>query len=240
MRRKMYKVIVLMVGIMVLFNAQMVFAAEKEELIVIDDVEEDDTKYDEISDYLENRGKEILSSWRYRASTVMLVGVKRYQQSYESWSEDIMSGMEGQTIGRSGCTLTCFTMAKNFLLGTDDNPGIVNRVLGSYACDFSWSGAAETYGLNIAIGRRYFTPAEISNSRANLIIIGAIDEFSAPVIVGYKDETSENTHFVLAYGYTSEGDIIIMDPASDNRTLLSECVNEQSNNFIHRIYTYIR
>lgn len=75
----------------------------------------------------------------------------------------------------------------------------------------------------------------ITNERARLNIIGAIDEYSKPAIVGLKT-SSGSTHFVVAYGYTSDGDIIISDPASSDRTRISYYYNK--NYFVHRIYVY--
>ncbi len=204
-----------------------------EEKAIIDyDVHEDTTKYNEINEYLIQRGREILSNPQSR-TTVKLSNIKRLKQADSRWAQDIMQ-TEGLTIGKAGCCLTSFTMVRNLISSKSDTPATVNTALGDNACQFKWQPAADTYGYTIITA--VSNDNGISDESARLNVVGAIDEYSRPAIIGLKRPSG--THFVVGYGYTSEGDIIICDPASRNYTMLSQYFDDGY--FVHRIYVYSR
>ena len=97
----------------------------------------------------------------------------------------------------------------------------------------NWSYAENLYGYTALTKVR--NDSGVSNEVARLNVVGAIDEYSRPAILGLKT-SSGSTHFVVGYGYTSDGDIIICDPASRNYTMLSEYFD--AGYFVYRIYVY--
>lgn len=235
--RKLVKLWSIAMSMMLCINAPTVYASSiEQDEIKIDsnlevDVFEDDSDYDDINDYLIDHGREVLNNSGKRSSTT-LSGIKRLRQSDSRWSSVVMKTCN-KTIGSSGCTLTSFTMVRNLLSGTNDTPADVNAKLGNAACPFQWETAKTLYGYTILT--KVSDNNGISNERARLNIVGAIDEYSRPAIVGVKN-SSGGTHFVVAHGYTSDGDIIICDPAERNYTRLSQYYN--AGNFVYRIYVY--
>lgn len=222
----------------VCFGSIPVNAATNEETIALWsgmdlDVAEDTSKYDELRDELRERGQEILSAQKARGSvtsTVTLSGISWLGQADSRWSSITMQ-TAGLTIGSSGCTLTSFTMVRNFLSGTSDTPATVNSVMGNYACPFYWNQAASYYGYSVI----FANSNDSGISGADEVIIGIIDSYELPSIIGLKN-SSGNTHFVVAYGYDTTGEIIIRDPASSSVSLLSYYLN--NGYYVHRIYTY--
>lgn len=77
----------------------------------------------------------------------------------------------------------------------------------------------------------------INTDSAKELIIGIIDTFEVPVIVGFI-KPNGGTHFVLASGFFEDGSICIKDPASKNYTRLSQYLDQGY--IIHRIYAYSR
>lgn len=252
MRKKSYKVMALLISIMVVFSCRIVAVAENLETIgevsfayIPLDVGNDDGEDMELVECLAQHGQEVLDNWKYRSSTVSIIGIVRLQQSDPRWNDfemgryvDDNGNVKIYTIGNSGCTLTCFTMVKNFLDKTSLTPVDVYNYLGAYiSFSFHWEEAARKCGYTIQL--KLHKDSGISNDTARLAVIGAIDEYSRPAIIGFSyDGNLNNTHFVLGYGYTSDGDIMIYDPASTNNTMLSQYVNETSGAYIHRIYIY--
>ncbi len=215
-----------MLGVKTPFYAQENFTYEL-------DVYEDTSQYDEINAMLEERGREIIENNNSNSRYIrFLLSVTRLVQTDSRWS-NVQLGTSGQTIGSAGCCLTSFTMIRNYISGTSDTPVNVNSVLGSNANPFNYSVAASRYGYDIVTAK--YENAGISESTAKSIIIGALNEFSKPVLVGVKN-SSGATHFVVAAGYNSDLDIIIKDPASRNYVVLSQYLN--AGYYVHRIYCF--
>lgn len=230
--KKLVKLCSMVMGMVLCFNSVTAYASAAEQAVKIDetyelDVYEDDSAYDEVNDYLIQHGREVLENTKKRSS-VTLSGIKRLVQSDPRWSSVVMQKC-GKTIGGSGCALTSFTMVRNLLSGTNDTPADVNAKLGDAACPLNWETAREKYGYKILTRVTH----QISNEVARLHIVGAIDEYSRPAIVGMS---GNGEHFVVANGYTSDGDIIICDPSARNYTRLSQYYN--NGYYVDRIYVY--
>lgn len=233
MKRKFLKTLALLLTLVMGFGITSDVKAEESNYVTINDVDEDTAEYDEINEYLIQRGREALSNPMCRSS-VRLSNIKRLVQTDSRWSSVVMQSA-GLTIGRSGCCLTSFTMVRNLISNVSETPATVNAALGNYACDFNWSYAENLYGYTALTKMR--NDSGISNEAARLNVVGAIDEYSRPAILGLR--TSSNaTHFVVGYGYTSDGDIIICDPASRNYTMISDYFDDGY--YVHRIYVYTR
>lgn len=154
-----------------------------------------------------------------------------YYQGDEMWCDDIMLTQK-RTIGNAGCCLTSFAMIQRFLGGMY-NPRGVNNKLGNGACPFEYTTAASVFGFTIS-NYKYGT---VVDDYAIEFIIGAIDS-GYPVLVGLTpDDTSKNTHFVAAYGYSGDT-IYINDPAGGrDYTPLSQYLSGYS---VHRLYVYTK
>lgn len=209
----------------------------QESSVICLDVQEDTSQYEQIYTYLEEHGKEVLENYKMRSS-VSLGNITRLAQADSRWANEVIQeanaeqGIKEVTIGSGGCCLTSFTIVRNCISNTSDTPSTVHAKLGSAACPFSWSTAATTYGYTILTGRQ--NDNGISDESARLTVVGAIDEYCLPVIIGMK--YSGGTHFVVGYGYTSDGDIIICDPAGRNYTRFSQYTEEGY--YVHRLYIY--
>lgn len=141
-----------------------------------------------------------------------------FQDGGESWCNNIMQTCN-QTIAKAGCCLTSFTMIQRYF-GGNDNPGEVNTKLGTAACPFNYSTAANKYGYSIS-GLKM---EAVSDEYAKSFIIGAITA-DRPVLVGMHTDTGSGTHFVAAYGYNGNT-VYIRDPASNrNYTTLDNYLN---------------
>lgn len=198
------------------------------------DVREDTSEYDEINEYLVEHGREVLENQKRRNvnAQVKLGNIVRLRQDDVRWKDEVMETRK-LTIGSAGCCLTSFTIMKNRLSGTTDTPSDVNSKMGEYACDFNWIQAESLYGYTILT--KVSKETGITNERAKLNIVGAIDEYSQPAIVGLK-KSDNSTHFVVAYGYDSDGEIVICDPAGRNYTKISQYYD--AGYFVHRLYVY--
>lgn len=215
---------------MTLFGCLTTEASASEPVIELD-VYEDTSEFDEMNEYLVERGREILLNPRTRTS-VNLVNISRLAQNNPSWANDIMQ-TEGVTIGSQGCCLTSFTMIRNCISSVSNTPRNVNATLGNYACPFYYNQAASAYGYQILTKARNDAGLNQENARFN--IVGAIDDFSRPVLVGLKN-SSGATHFVVAKGYNTNGEIYILDPAPANYSNLSSYTN--NGYFIYVFYVY--
>lgn len=200
------------------------------------DVAEDTSEYDELNEYLIQHAREILGDSRTRTS-VRLTGINRLVQTDSRWKNVVLNGdnERGLTIGQAGCCLTSFTMVRNLLSGTSDTPADVNTALGNGAIPFNWETAKSTYDYTILTKRR--DDSGISKESIYLNVVGAIDEYSRPVIIGFKlTSDPSKTHFVVGHGYTTEGEIIICDPASRNYTAISQYYD--AGYYVYEFYVY--
>lgn len=232
-KKNFCRLLALTIVIFLGFNYALNVKAE-EDIIIINDIGGDASQYDEINEYLMQHAKEILSNSKTRNGYVKLSGIQRLVQTDSRWSNEIMQ-TDGISIGRAGCCLTSFTMIRNLISNVSDTPSTVNSVMGDNASPFNFYYAASAYGYTILTERR--EDSGISDEATILNVIGAIDEYSRPVLIGLK-KSSGSTHFVVGYGYTLDGDVIICDPAGRNYTMLSQYFDEGY--FAHRIYVYTR
>lgn len=203
---------------------------EYDELYNTSDVSIATSHYIAIRNYLINRGRQIFS--QRATGSYMLSNINRLAQMDSRW-KDVQICPSGGTIGNSGCALTSFTMARNYLSDANDTPATVAGALGSFACPFNWKEAPKLYGYTTIVGES--NDNGIDSDTAISLIAGTIDVYDIPVIVGFI-KSNGDTHFVLAYGYMSSGDIYIKDPASQNYGSLSRYLDEGCS--IHRIYAY--
>jgi predicted double-glycine peptidase len=225
---------VLLAFALLLTSGTQVFAQINESTSPIDtyDIEEDTSSFDDLNEYLTERGQEIIENFNPRLrSEVSIYGINRLTQADSRWGSVIMQ-TEGSTIASAGCLLTSFTMVRNYLSGVNNTPADVNYSLGNNACPFNWSSAASAYGYTIQCALQNNNGIAASTAYSN--IIGAMNEFNAPAIIGVKSGSS--THFVVGYGYTSSGDVLIKDPAGRNYSYLSTYLN--SGYIVHRFYIY--
>lgn len=161
-----------------------------------------------------------------RENPIILSGFQNLQQSNSAWGNVVMQTC-GQTIGKSGCCLTSFTMIQRYYGGTD-NPAQVNAKLGNAACPFVYGTAASKYGYTYNLA----SSSSVANFKS--YIKGAIASGN-PVLIGM--EYAGGTHFVAAYGYNGD-EIIISDPASVNYQYLSDYLNKGYT--VYRLCTYFK
>ena len=211
-----------------------VYAAEDSwEEVQLDDISgiENTT---ELNNLLAERGSAIRKK-RLDDRGFALTNIKRLLQNDSQWKDVVIGTRENGTkitMGESGCTITSFTIVSNWLSNTSITPVDVKNRMGSNACPFAWTVAESLYGYDLAI--KEMNDNGIASGTDT--ILGAIDLYETPVIVGVKNAAT--THFVVAYGYTSSYDIIISDPAQRNYTTLSQYLNEGY--YIHRIFLYLK
>lgn len=199
------------------------------------DVAEDTSKYDALNEYLIQHAREILSNPKARAS-ITLSGIKRLTQADSRWGSVVINGSgEKATISSAGCCLTSFAMVRNLISGTSDTPADINTTLGDYAYNFRWDIAEEKYDYTVLTSKR--KDSGISKENVYLNIVGVIDEYSLPAIVGFKlASDTTKTHFVVAHGYTLDGDLIICDPAGRNYTKISQYYD--AGYYVYEFYVY--
>ena len=194
----------------ILMAAMPMRSVNAQEFTIEVDVDEDVSQFDDINAYLEEHGKEVLDNYKMRSS-VTLGNINRLAQADSRWKNEVMQTAES-TIGNAGCCLTSFTIVRNCISRTSDTPATVNSTLGDAACPFNWEIARSTYGYSILTKMR--NDSGISNESARLTVVGAIDEYSRPVMIGMK--YSGGNHFVVGYGYTRDGEILKWDSAGRN------------------------
>lgn len=186
-------------------------------------VSESEAEYDTVGDpeliaMLTARGRAIRMR-RFDDRGFALTGIVRLLQSDPRWANVLMQS-EGLSIGEYGCALTSFTIVSNWLSNRSQTPAEVNTILGNDACDMNWEGAANKFGYRLILNK-IFSSSSLADAKD--LVMGSIDYYQKPVIVGMKNNASGEKHFVVAYGYNENMDIIICDPADYNptRTTLS-------------------
>ena len=100
----------------------------------------------------------VFSSW---AKADVLLDVPFFSQIDDRWSDHEM--MQGETIGGTGCMMTCFSMALKYY-GVNTNPGIFN----------DWLRANQGYIPNVGLDRS--KPAEYAQEKGVDIIVGNLIE----------------------------------------------------------------
>lgn len=158
-----------------------------------------------------------------------ILDVPSYYQDGEIWSNDLMKTLN-LTINDAGCTLTSFAMAQRHI-GGSENPRGVNNTLGSSACYFNWTEAAEKFGYTIPIADR----TTQTYQEAFTTIVGSIGMYMQPVIVGLINKYNGDTHYVVATGYFNNT-IYINDPSSNSTHYDLASFSDEYN--INRIYVY--
>jgi len=162
-------------------------------------IEADLSKYIEFSKQLSTSAATRSSRYYYPT---------KYFQNGELWSGDYMESKH-KTIGGYGCALTSFAMLVS-LNNYSDDPGEVNQVMGSNACNFAWDAAETNYNLE----QYRVSWSTLSETTAEGAIAGILEEEGLCIVGMFK---GDKTHFVLARGYnTGVGSIgiRIYDPES--------------------------
>ena len=206
--------------------------AEDEQIIVLDSCEGlNVAQFEEENNRLFSLGKQLQN--RRQNTICALASFPTLYQGDEAWKDCIML-TRGRTIGAAGCCLTSFTMIQQYYGGTD-TPDLVNTRMGNYACDFYYYEAADIFDYTItSCIMKDSDEAPVSYEDMVDYVWAAIWE-GHPVLIGMRHET-ENTHFVVAYGYAYDY-IFIKDPAqSRNKTYLSEYMDLGYE--IHRVIIY--
>lgn len=187
---------------------------------------ESEAEYDTVGDpeliaMLTARGRAIRMR-RFDDRGFALTGIVRLLQSDPRWANVVMQS-RGLTIGKAGCTLTSFTIVSNWLSNRSQTPAEVNTILGDDACYMNWTGAASKFGYRLTLFKEF---SSSSLADAKDLVMGSIDYYQKPVIVGMATDSGES-HYVVAYGYNENMDIIICDPAdcSPTRTTFSQYTN---------------
>ncbi|MCM1486742.1 MAG: C39 family peptidase [Firmicutes bacterium] len=144
------------------------------------------------------------------------LAVKQLYQSGQSWSNDYLgtsSSNSSDTIGKSGCLLTCTTMYYNFLNNASETPGTMNTKLknaGMNTVDLDLSCIAKYFGwttLYYEKSSTYSYDTILTKVKGNYGIAGG-----HPVIVRLIIKGADDMHFVVCYGYDGTK-ILIRDPA---------------------------
>lgn len=200
---------------------------------------ESDAEYDTVGDpeliaMLTARGRAIRMR-RFDDRGFALTGIVRLLQSDPRWANVVMQS-EGLPIGTHGCALTSFTIVSNWLSNRSQTPVDVNTILGNDACGMKWYNAASKFGYRVILYKEF---SSSSLADAKDLVMGSIDYYQKPVIVGMAT-ASGDSHYVVAYGYNENMDIIICDPAehSPTRTTLSQYTN--LNYYITQVIMYSR
>lgn len=194
------------------------------------DVCENTSEYDEVVETLQERGTEILNQLNPKTRAIVkFFDIERLLQSDSRWGS-VKLGNTNVSMASEGCCITSFTMIHRYLSGSADTPADVNTKLGTNGYPLNYSKAAETYGYTIKAAHS----VAMTDANATATIIGAMDTYSLPVLVGMQ--SSSTTHFVVASGYNSGGGILIRDPASTTYTLLSQYLDKGYE--VNRIYVF--
>lgn len=138
--------------------------------------------------------------------------VTYYSQFDKRWA-DIMYGTSG-TIGQAGCGPTSMAIVISTLTGEAHDPVELSRwsVAHGYRCEGNGSyhslipSAAAAYGLTC---------------QGNLSAQGIVDALSSHklvVAIMSKGHFTKNGHFIVLRGVTSDGKILVADPASYKRS----------------------
>ena len=171
-------------------------------------------------DYIEGSGQNY-------DSAVFMDGGKEvfyYNQLDERWANDMYG--QSSTIGEAGCGPTSMSIVISTLTGEKHDPIELSKwsVANGHHCEGNGSyhslipAAAEGYGLSC---------------EGDLPIQGIIDALSSGklvVAIMSKGHFTSSGHFIVLRGITSEGKILVADPASHKRSQqvwdLSLIINE--------------
>lgn len=108
-------------------------------------------------------------------------------------------------------------------------------MLGNAACPFYWDTAASIFGYEIVA----YSRTDTYGGTAMNWIVGALDTYRCPVIVGMYN--GDRTHFVVANKYTTASNVVtdigILDPDRyTDYTWLQEYFDDRWR--INRLYVY--
>ncbi|MDL2300972.1 C39 family peptidase [Lachnospiraceae bacterium OttesenSCG-928-D06] len=137
-----------------------------------------------------------------------------YSQFDERWA-DSMYGTSG-TIGEAGCGPTSMAMVLSTLLGNAHDPVELAQwsVTNGYRCEGNGSyhslipESAKAYGRNV----------EGAGKEEGQKIVDALSAGKLVVVIMAKGHFTSSGHFIVLRGVTSEGKILVADPASYNRS----------------------
>lgn len=148
-------------------------------------------------------------------NTSLSYSVPYYRQTDSRW-KNIRIGIQGDTIGTSGCTTCCLAMTESYRTKTAVTPDIMKSRL-SYA-SAGWLYWPSHYNTKLVSSGNYLSE------------IYGILKSGKPVILGSKNSYGSQ-HWVVVTAYSKSSDTLkasdfkINDPGSSSRTVLSQFIS---------------
>ena len=143
-----------------------------------------------------------------RASTKL--SILRLTQTDSRWANDPLNGCPGTTIKSSGCALVSMTMVYNFIKIKSVKPSYIND--NYVVCSMNWEQIPKNLGFS-RVAHGY------ANSSNALSTFKPYLNNGNPIIIQVNNSNND-AHFMVVYGYDSNGTIYINDPDStDFKTL---------------------
>ncbi len=138
--------------------------------------------------------------------------VMYYNQLDKRWA-DVMYGMSG-TIGQSGCGPTSMAIVISTLTGEKHDP--VELAQWSAANGHRCEGNGSYHSLIPASAAAYGLSCEKHLDAQG--IVNALSDGKLVVVIMSKGHFTRGGHFIVLRGVTSEGKILVADPASCDRS----------------------
>lgn len=163
-----------------------------------------------------------------------ILSIDKIYQAGEFYSGDIMRPC-GESIGESGCILTCFTMLVNYKNGQNYTPRDVNNKIGGLACPFDWSGVGGKYGLK---ARYVSKPTPL---QAASIIFEQIRKDNPVIVFADRPEKGhECCHAYLVKGFevTEQNDLILIVNDPGTRSTSQWTKDIYAHRYIHKVCYY--
>jgi len=137
-----------------------------------------------------------------------------YNQFDERWA-DTMYGTSG-TIGEAGCGPTSMAMVVSTLTGREHDP--VELAGWSVANGFRCEGNGSYHLLIPESARAYGFRVEGVGKKDGQKIVDALSAGKLVVVIMARGHFTSSGHFIVLRGVTSDGKILVADPASYNRS----------------------
>jgi len=137
-----------------------------------------------------------------------------YNQFDERWA-NTMYGTSG-TIGEAGCGPTSMAMVVSTLTGREHDP--VELAGWSAANGFRCEGNGSYHLLIPESARAYGLRAEGAGKKDGQKIVDALSSGKLVVVIMARGHFTSSGHFIVLRGVTSDGKILVADPASYNRS----------------------
>jgi len=137
-----------------------------------------------------------------------------YNQFDERWA-NTMYGTSG-TIGEAGCGPTSMAMVVSTLTGMEHDP--VELAEWSAANGYRCEGNGSYHSLIPESARAYGLRAEGAGKEDGQRIVDALSAGKLVVVIMARGHFTSSGHFIVLRGVTSDGKILVADPASYNRS----------------------